>query len=371
MYGFDENRMKSIPLTELFDGPLPGSQLSTLAADAACASAAALLSQTIPVFGTLQGIAFHRDVCTHNILIRNVGPGHAKLGSAPATTLQFSILDFGLAVRSPNWSADYRKKNIAGDPRYFSPAAWMLIVYGQKYLADHPDCSFLRQYMARIDHFAIGIVSLEMIFTLSMPPPQDAAWAKSEVDSFNMVREAWRAYWADSVGLYQRFHAEGGAKLRQALKSSGAVSMLVEKLHTLCVALRNAGARIIDRRVASVFQVVADFIDPRGTLSWLDAQGRLEDKSILLHTSRSSAIVLESDTSTAASDEHSQEPAASPKMGQINATVHTPPRPRPAQRHSFGHRRVWTVDGAKSLTKSLTQMSFVQEAAQPPALELP
>merc|ERR1740138_605790 len=145
-------------MAELLDGPLPGGKLATRDLEGACRTGAALLSQMAPVFAALDSIAYHRDVSGHNLLLREGAEEGAE---------QFAVLDFGLAVRGHGrWQREWITRNIAGDPRYFSPAAWMLLAYGHKYLESHPDPGFRRQYEYRIDHFALGVLSLEVVFTL-------------------------------------------------------------------------------------------------------------------------------------------------------------------------------------------------------------
>jgi hypothetical protein len=124
LYGIDENRIKTIGMAELLNGPLPGGRLATRDLASAGATTAALISQMAPVFTALAKIAYHRDISAHNFLIREAEEGREE----------FAVLDFGLAVRSGSWHSEYKTRNISGDPRYFTPAAWMLMVYGYKYL---------------------------------------------------------------------------------------------------------------------------------------------------------------------------------------------------------------------------------------------
>ena len=121
-----------------------------------------LFCRWAPVFTALTGIAYHCDISAHSFLVR---------GAAVAE--EFSLLDFGLAVRAPSWTSDYKTGNTCGDPRNCSPAAWMLMVYGLRHLEALPDASLLRQYEQRIDHFSFGVMELEVLFALWNGPEEE------------------------------------------------------------------------------------------------------------------------------------------------------------------------------------------------------
>ncbi|CAE8641877.1 unnamed protein product, partial [Polarella glacialis] len=133
----------------------------------------------------------------------------------------FSVLDFGLAVRSQKWHLEWQGRNIAGDPRYFSPSAWMQLTYGYKYLEAHPEEKLLRLYSHRLDHYAFGVMAAEVFFAL-WKGPEEFKDEKSEEgakwrQAIEAARKAWRAYWTQSVALFQKFHAIGAVAIRQYL----------------------------------------------------------------------------------------------------------------------------------------------------------
>lgn len=284
LYAVDEQRLKTIRVEQLLHGPMQGSRVGSCDLAGASSAAAALLTQMAPVFAALEGIAVHRDVSAHNFLVRS---GPAEEGSE----LQFAVLDFGLAVRTHSWKQEWHRRNIAGDPRYFAPAAWMLLAFGHKYVEGHPDQNFMRQYRDRADHFAFGVLTVEVLFALwqcGSGRPEDpelegpGRGTPEEVcqqQSLLQARRAWHAYWADAMVLFQSFHAEGAVATRQALARSEAISQLVAKLRTLCAALRHA-ARLqpVGAQVASVFFVAAGLLEcgsAGAPMSWRDVEGLL------------------------------------------------------------------------------------------------
>lgn len=262
LYGIDENRMKTVSMTELLDGPLPGGQLASRDVVSAAATATVLLTQLAPVFAAISRLAFHRDVSAHNFLVRH----------NPSGEEEFALLDFGLAVRSHSWQAEFKSRDISGDPRYFSPAAWMLMVYGNKYLLEHPNKSFLEQYKHRLDHYSFGVLVLEVFFALWKGPEAEAkgGLAAGEVNALSMARAAWRSFWTEAMGLFQMYHRQGAAATRQGMAHSQATSRYAQKLHGLCTALRQAREQQPSSAFAKIFEAAADLIDPCGTRSWHD-----------------------------------------------------------------------------------------------------
>jgi len=267
LYGVDEQVLKTLPVEQLLHGPLKDSRLGSRDLAGACNAAARLLAQMAPVFQALESVAFHRDLSAHNFLISCPEDG----GSGE----QFAVIDFGLAVGAGSWKQEWNVRNIAGDPRYFAPAAWMLLAYGHKYLQQNPDQHLLRQYKDRIDHFAMGVLAMEVFFALWKCPAAQAELEPAE-RSLVIARAAWHAYWGDAMRLFQRFHAEGAQRFRQVLARSQAMWQFVEHLQALCKALRAAADLQPDPAVAAVLRLSAGLLDWRSTTpSWQQVAGGL------------------------------------------------------------------------------------------------
>jgi len=269
LYGVDENRLKTVAVSQVLEGPFPDGLFGTQDLGGTCQLVLELIGQMAPIFAPLDGIAYHRDVSAHNFLIRGeVGQAH------------FSLLDFGLAVRASTWQQEFQSRNISGDPRYFTPAAWMLMVYGHKYLEAHPDASFLQQYKSRLDHYSFGLLILEVFFGLWQGPAAEAAAADeapaaaASTKALAKVRKAWHGLWGDAMGFFQMFHGKGFAATREALARSQAVSKYADKLRTLCSELRLATEAFAGARdggpAAAVLGVAAGLVDPRAKLAWRD-----------------------------------------------------------------------------------------------------
>lgn len=323
LYGpaFSDSRLKSIPIAELLDGPLPGSRLATQGLEGAAATAAKLLSQMAPVFSKLGGIAYHRDISAHNFLVHEEANGD----------LTFSLIDFGLAVRSDTWHREYRRSNLAGTPNYFPPTTWMLFAYGHRYLEEHPNQSYLRQYQERLDHFAVGVLCLETFFCLWDGNFVTGSKADSSNSRLREARKAWRSYWKRAVEFYKGFFNKGGSKFRQTLQGTQHVSYLAEAMNTLLAALR-AAANTDDSFTGRLLGAAAELLDPVGHGSWADVPNYLRARG-----SNGSDI----------------------SKGTVGSTAMLP------RTRTYSHRRVWTVDEAVSLKRGVADVDLPQHEETP------
>mmetsp|Transcript_111805 Transcript_111805/g.316547 ORF Transcript_111805/g.316547 Transcript_111805/m.316547 type:complete len:547 (-) Transcript_111805:127-1767(-) len=258
LYGVDVERQKTIPASVLLDGPLPGSHFATCEFAEACSIATTLLSQMAPVLSEMSKIACHRDVSGHNILI-----------DGEAGSLEFAILDFGFAVSAQSWPQDWPDQNISGDPRYWSPAALMLAVHGTRYLEEHQDPLFRQQYEHRIDHYAFGVLLLEVLFALWKGPSAESEKPLVEVHA------AWRAYWACALDLFQSFHRRLLDDANPPIAQPEALAELVDKLTHLCSTLRAAALFSNDYATSTLFQIAVGLLDWHSSLAWEELPGML------------------------------------------------------------------------------------------------
>eukprot|EP00930_Biecheleria_cincta_P074085 TRINITY_DN6130_c0_g2_i1.p1 TRINITY_DN6130_c0_g2~~TRINITY_DN6130_c0_g2_i1.p1 ORF type:complete len:732 (-),score=175.78 TRINITY_DN6130_c0_g2_i1:81-2276(-) len=271
LYGVDERKLNTMTIEAILDGPLPDGQRSTKTLEQACDFTLALINQMTPIFETLQTIAFHRDISAHNFLI-----------NAEGQKPHFSVLDFGLAVRSSSWKREWHGRNIAGDPRYFSPAAWMQLTHGFKYLENNPRTDWKQQYVDRLDHYSFGILICELLFGLWQGPAEfedqqaeiSAAWRTN----LEAARQSWRTYWGTCVSLCQRFHTEGLRAVRHHL-AGGHLDAAAEQMQALCTSLaraaRQGGSGSGDPRAAALLQTAAELIDPRSSVGWQELKLRM------------------------------------------------------------------------------------------------
>jgi len=323
LYGVSEKALMKITMAELLDGPLPDGKRATHSLAAASSAATAVLSQISPVFAALSGIAYHRDISAHNFLVSD---GHSVDGTTPP---EFAVLDFGLAVRAHSWNQEWRGACIGGDPRYWSPATWMHLAYGHKYLEGHPDQTLKRQYEERIDHFSLGVLLLEVFFALWEGPDAEPAADSDTVRGLVEARLAWRAYWSDAYNFFQQFHCEGGkgfVALRERLLRSQDLVHFVGKLRALCSALRSAVSLCkSNTSVAPILWIAADFLDGSGTISWSQVPVLLKNGLVNDCSGR----------------------------GEVTAVPQVQKR---------SHRRVWSVDQAASLVSCTPEVSAVPQS---------
>lgn len=252
LYGCNEKVHKTIDPDILINGPLPKSKCRTMSSPEACSVAACILKQLCPVLSQLQSIVFHRDISNHNIMV----------SSTQSPIVDVSLIDFGLAISSLTWSRSWKSHNVAGDPRYWTPAAWMkLLSPNGTYLATHPNQGFLRQYQQRLDHFSLGILVLEVYFSLCN-------------DGNNDVLLAWKSYWKLALEMFQDAHKLKETELTRKIVQNSAIPKLEQKLQTLRNTLRKTSRT--QHAAASLFAVCADLIDEWGSLSWTQVAASLE-----------------------------------------------------------------------------------------------
>lgn len=259
LYGISDEEHKTVEVSQLIDGHLPGGQQGMWRLTAASKVVKDMLAQLSSVFEALQPIAFHRDVSSHNVLVDFPGDFLKP---------QFSLVDFGLAVRSGSWSREWRSSNLAGDPRYWTPCAWMAFVFGFKYVSTHPNAGFQQQYLNRMDHFSVGVLGLETLFAL---------WNIAEAyegrnPGLLDVRSAWVRYWIAVIHLFQMFHVQGPQEVRQFLSHSqeDGITSMVTNLRHLRQSLRAAASHPLNRPCSGMLQVLADLLDEGGSVAWAE-----------------------------------------------------------------------------------------------------
>lgn len=217
---------------------------------------AALAKQMAPVFAGLEDFAYHRDVSAHNFLVSVSGD------DCPS----FTMIDFGLAVDSRTWSQDWRSFEIGGDPRYWSPAAWIQFAHGASYLEQHPDAGLRNLYLERLDHYSFGVLLLETFFALwggaSVDPSCSEAMIKAQA--------TWHSYWVQACALMKRVF--GDAELLRDQMVRGRELQLFSASHeALCSSLRAAAAAeggAGNTELSVLLLLAGKLIDACGTVSW-------------------------------------------------------------------------------------------------------
>jgi hypothetical protein len=265
LYGVDEEVHKTINPEFLISGPLVGGKMATMRLSGACNVALSVLAQLAPVLHTLQSFAFHRDISNHNILVRDV------IKDPVVAKIDISLIDFGLATSTRTWYDDWRTSNICGDPRYWTPGAWLNLAFGWKYLSTHPNTGLVRQYKERLDHFSMGILGLEMFFALWNGIDDSGAGRQLEP-----VQMAWSNYWRLALETFQDFHRLEISMLRKKLTQCQTVNTLERKLQVLRTALLSFAQKVPNHACATLFTVCSDLLDEWGQMSWTALQHHVQ-----------------------------------------------------------------------------------------------
>lgn len=142
---------------------------------------------------------FHRDVSAHNVMMTQGGA---------------ALIDFGAAAQKSEWAKNWHSRNVSGDPRYWTPQAWMIFAYGPDAVKAHSSAEDI--YKQRIDHHAVGILACEVLF---------ATWKQPTA-----LRCAWMKHWSEVFSLWKEFQAAQRTKcydpVRRAMRQKGSVKHL-------------------------------------------------------------------------------------------------------------------------------------------------
>jgi len=262
LYGISDEEHKTVDAFDLVDGHLPGGQQGSWTLGNATTIVRELVFQLCGVFGALQPLAYHRDVSSHNVLV--------DFGDGP----DFTLIDFGLSVHSGTWSQDWCNSNLAGDPRYWTPSAWMAFAFGFKCVATHPNTGFQQQYLTRMDHFSLGVLGLETLFALW---DKHEAYEDGKCPGLIEVRKAWMKYWVLVIRMFQMFHMQGAHEVRAFLSQSQeeGVASLMEYLRDLRKALRCAALQPANSFCTALLLVLVDLIDEKGSVAWVEVPSML------------------------------------------------------------------------------------------------
>merc|ERR1712043_9109 len=90
----------------------------------------------------------------------------------------------------------------------------MAFVFGFHHVENHPNRSFMRQYVERIDHFSMGVLGLETLFALW---DVEHRFEEERAPGMLEARVAWCSFWRATVELFQMFHGRGAQQTREHL----------------------------------------------------------------------------------------------------------------------------------------------------------
>lgn len=245
-----------------------------------CALASRLVQQLGPTLHHLAGIAWHRDVNSHNVLISDVAR-HALDPTVAPDRAMFWLVDLGLAVDSRAWvhaNGNWRRTDISGDCRYWPVSSWIMHLYGADYLASCPD--FCRQYQTRLDVHGLGITGVELLCAsaLALRPSgtltaEEQRWSNL-LDAWKRYRATVDAWWAE---IYSVFSVGGDfTPVHAWLLQEGAAEQVISLMAELRAALR---ACIQPGSQGCVLHVLAELIDERSSLELVDAAGLLQGRA--------------------------------------------------------------------------------------------
>lgn len=227
----------------------------------ACQYSHELLSQLAPAFRLFCVFVYHRDVNTHNILIK---PGEANRP-------RFGLVDFGLAVDALCWQREegtswtmsrpsrigqdgactWHHLDVGGDCRYWPTSAWVQFMWGWKELEARPALCF--EYQTLLDPHALGMTALQLVAEMLPPVPEvrrhepvPTSGSMAHVTaSITALRHAWDGYWGTVSPLHDAlmdtFHNGGDwDELKIACMERSVHTAVLDHLRELRVAVQHA-----------------------------------------------------------------------------------------------------------------------------------
>lgn len=220
-----------------------------------CELARQLLLQLCPTFENISGLAYHRDVNAHNILIEGGWEGNASYG----------LVDFGLAVDAQCWQSEdnagaapvrptrvgsdgsctWHHLDVGGDCRYWPVSAWLQFLLGWREVSASPALSV--EYQTRLDLHALGITGIQIIAESLPPMPEpDGAAGPDVPEEMWALQRAWERYWGRVLPLHcqlvDTFTKNGDWDALKIEYITGSVHTVVaDDLRALRSALRAAG----------------------------------------------------------------------------------------------------------------------------------
>ncbi|CAD7955994.1 unnamed protein product [Amoebophrya sp. A120] len=267
-----------------------------------------------------------------------------------AACMDFWLIDFGLAVNAKEWRGrDYGRCgrgglyfgagdqfapnrsmfpthhdegadgmwkvfDIGGDCKYWPPSSWKQFLYGWKYLQNSKDDC--RQYRTRLDHFAMGITCMELLFHLcdrveeqessrtglnsasrtssktssshSLNPESEDCPSSVLAQAILDVYDAWKQYWRDATRIWQQLFAtfkgtsgKDWQQLKQQFCKENVSQVSASNVTRLKAQLQKCSQRCAadpDWCYLSVLMsVLHDLISECGSLTWRDVSGNLRN----------------------------------------------------------------------------------------------
>lgn len=236
-----------------------------------CCAAAQLLQDLVPTFLTLSTFAVHRDVNSHNILV------HDQIQQGGG--LSFWLIDFGLAVNLQKWAdspaliegGEWRSADIGGDCRYWPASAWMMYLFGWKYLSIHQ--TFCQQYQQRLDIHGLGITALELLCKATLAVPAEGSdlvsqGIKSLVSAWIAYEESAHSWWSRLYDAFQR--GQDVSLLQSTFLREQVPETLNHRLDVLRRACQEAARVSDDPVVSSVLPMLAEMISETSAWGWHD-----------------------------------------------------------------------------------------------------
>jgi serine/threonine protein kinase len=209
---------------------------------------------------------WHRDVNPRNVLISDAQSGESfDVMKGNIENVRFGLIDFGLAVDSGSWHSKWASSNIAGDCRYWPASSWVMSFQGSQALRQQPQ--LLRQYETKLDSYALGVLSLELLCSSL----GQCNTSELSISCQGLLR-VFTAFHSDMFRWNKEvnsvFSSGGNPQcLRQKFQQEGVPAKVQHHAVVVASRLRDVARDCPEPRARNLLCVIAELLDESSTLT--------------------------------------------------------------------------------------------------------
>jgi serine/threonine protein kinase len=222
---------------------------------------------------------WHRDVNPRNVLISDAQSGESfDVMKGNIENVRFGLIDFGLAVDSGSWHSKWASSNIAGDCRYWPASSWVMSFQGSQALRQQPQ--LLRQYETKLDSYALGVLSLELLCSSL----GQCNTSELSISCQGLLR-VFTAFHLDMFRWNKEvnsvFSSGGNPQcLRQKFQQEGVPAKVQRHAAAVARSLRDFARDCPKPRARNLLCVIAELLDERSTLTLQGASEAAKDEEL-------------------------------------------------------------------------------------------
>jgi len=273
-----------------------------------------LLKQFAPVMRDMEHLLYHRDINSHNILIKET-----------EDSCEFYLIDFGLAVDAALWRGpdsrrlcrpgafgaffaantqtigeeldgrfvgrpgslehgiqSWKTLDIAGDCKYWPTSAWKQFLTGWKSLSEDD----AQHYRHRLDFHSLGITLYELMFFKGIVGFEEGMSAELRI-AVNEVRLIWEQYWEQSTHYWSQLMGTFSSSKKKDANDTKDWNALRDLMRQSVTTVFQTNLAKLRQRTNNLLKlafppqwahlrapltIMSDLIDVRGSFTWMQIE---------------------------------------------------------------------------------------------------